>query len=105
MSCIIDVLGPPRKKWPLEGDELDARWEELRNQGWRQPLALAIDDTVGVMDRPDNALEIASIAPMANGEVWMVTKAGEVVAWRFHRDIAVALFISISSNVDSGYEP
>ena len=89
----------------LEGDAWDARWEELRMDGWRQPLSLAIDDTVSVMDMPDKALEIASITPMPNGEVWMVTRVGEVVAWRFHRDIGVALFISISSNVDRGYNP
>ena len=89
----------------LKGDEWDARWEDLRNDGWRQPLALAHDDTVSVMNLPDGALEIASIAPMPNGEVWMVTRAGEVFAWRFHRDIGVALFISISGNLDEGYKP
>jgi hypothetical protein len=90
----------------LEGDEWDARWDELRNDGWRQPLALAIDDTVfGGAGPPLIELEIASIAPMPNGEVWMVTKAGQVVAWRFHRDVGEALFISITGNVDGGYKP
>ena len=89
MSCIIDVLGPPRKKWPLQGDEWDSRFEELTGQGW-----LYVTEE-----------KIATITPMPNGEVWMVTVDGEVIAWRFHRDVEVAMFISISGNVHGGYEP
>ena len=90
----------------LKGNEWDDRYEELRNDGWRQPLALASGlSTVSVINLPDGAIEIASIAPMPNGEVWMVTRAGEVFAWRFHRDVEVAMFISISANVDEGYKP
>ena len=89
MSCIIDVLGPPRKKWPLEGDEWDSRFGELTDQGWFYVTEA----------------KIATITPMPNGEVWMVTVDGEVIAWKFHRDVEVAMFISISGNVHGGYEP
>ena len=88
MSCIIDVLGPPRKKWPLEGDEWDSRFDELLGQGW-----LRVTEA-----------KIATITPMPNDEVWMVTVDGEVIAWKFHRDVEVAMFISITSNEDGWYK-
>lgn len=89
MSFIIDVLGPPRKKWPLEGDEWDSRFDELSNQGWCRV----------------NEEKIATITRMPDGEIWMITIDGRVIAWRFHRDVEVAMFISISGNEDGWYKP
>ena len=37
-----------------------------------------------------------SVTPLPNGEVWLLAKNGEVVAWKYHPDIKCALFISIS---------
>jgi hypothetical protein len=89
MSCIIDVLGPPPKKWPLEGDEWDSRYEELNYEGWSRVIKK----------------KIATITRMPDGEIWMLTIDGEVIAWRFHRDVETAMFISITRNVDVWYKP
>ena len=85
---ISEILGPPRKKWPLEGDEWDARFEQLTDYGWRRV----------------EKVKIATISPVPNGDIWMVTVDGAVIAWRFHRDVEVAMFISITSNEDGWYK-